>query len=166
MWTPRSAKRRAKPKRNSPSSPPQSVRLATAMQKPQSESQRKPSIIGVQAVSLLWHQNEEKKTVNKVRKKERGDETDTYNNGSEDREPKCSHYPVKSTVKSMSMREQQLAKQRMAVLRNDHILMFSEVFETSLASWNSFNVCLLTHNWLTIPKHMPHLLTVLHTCHR
>ena len=42
----------------------------------------------------------------------------------------------------------------------------SEVFETSLTSWNSFNVRLFTHNWLSIPKHIPHLLTVKHTCHR
>ena len=58
---------------------------------------------------------------------------------SEGRDPKCSHYPMKSAERSMSMREQQLAKQRMAVSRNHHILTFSEVFETSLTSWNSFN---------------------------
>ena len=31
---------------------------------------------------------------------------------------------------SMSMREQQLVKQRMTILKNDHILAFGEVFET------------------------------------
>ena len=33
-------------------------------------------------------------------------------------------------MRSMNMREQQLAKQRMAVSRNDHILMLIEVFKT------------------------------------
>ena len=40
--------------------------------------------------------------------------------------------------------EQQLSKQkekRMAILRNDHILAFSEVFKASVTSWNFFNVC-------------------------
>ena len=38
--------------------------------------------------------------------------------------------------------EQQLVKQRkhMAVLSNDHILTFGEVFEISLTSSNSFNI--------------------------
>ena len=61
----------------------------------------------------------------------------------------------------MSTREQRLAKQRVAVSRNDHILAFGEVFETSLTFWNSFNVrfaILLTlcHTycctWPTVPK--------------
>ena len=75
----------------------------------------------------------------------------------EDREPKDSHYPMKSIVRSMSMREQQLAKQIMAVSRNNHIIMFGEVFETSLMSWNSFNVCFvilltLCCTWPTVSK--------------
>ena len=37
------------------------------------------------------------------------------------------------------MREQQLAKQRVAVSRNDYILTFGEVFETSLTFWDSMN---------------------------
>ena len=40
-------------------------------------------------------------------------------------------------VRSMSTREQRLVKQRMAVLRNNHILTFGKVFETSLTSWNA-----------------------------
>ena len=47
---------------------------------------------------------------------------------------------MKSVARSVSTREQQLAKQRMAVTRNGHIFAFGEVFETSLTSWNSFNV--------------------------
>ena len=42
------------------------------------------------------------------------------------------------------MREQQLAKQRVAILRNDHILAFGEVFEISLTFWDSlksFSIC-------------------------
>ena len=39
----------------------------------------------------------------------------------------------------MSTREQRLAKQRVAVSRNDHILAFSEVFETSLTFCDSVN---------------------------
>ena len=41
--------------------------------------------------------------------------------------------------------EQRLAKQRnmwlSLIMRNDHILTFGEVFETSLTSSNSFHVC-------------------------
>ena len=53
--------------------------------------------------------------------------------------------------------EHQLANQRMDVLKNDHILGFSEMLKTSLTSWNSFNVCfaiLLTLGctWPTVPK--------------
>ena len=64
---------------------------------------------------------------------------------------------MKSAARLVSMREQWPAKQKMAVSRNDHILMFGEVFKTSLTSWNSFNVwfaILLTlcYTWPTIPK--------------
>ena len=61
----------------------------------------------------------------------------------------------------MSTREQQLAQQRVAVSRNDHILAFGEVFETLLTFWdsmNSFSVCfaILCHTycctWPTITK--------------
>ena len=53
--------------------------------------------------------------------------------------------------------EHQLANQRMDVLKNDHILGFSEMLKTSLTSWDSFNVCfaiLLTLGciWPTVPK--------------
>ena len=53
--------------------------------------------------------------------------------------------------------EHQLANQRMDVLKNDHILGFSEMLKTSLTSWNSFNVCFailftLGCTWPTIPK--------------
>ena len=43
---------------------------------------------------------------------------------------------------------------RLAVLRNDHILVFGEVFQTLLTSWNSFNVCFVIFccTWLSIPK--------------
>ena len=61
--------------------------------------------------------------------------------------------------------EQQVAKQRkcVAVLSNDHILAFGEVFETSLTSSNSFSVCfaifliLLTLHcmWPTVPNARP-----------
>ena len=61
-------------------------------------------------------------------------------NGSEDREPKYSHYLMKSAGRLMSTRGQWLAKQRMAVSRNDHILTFRVVFKALLTSWNSFNV--------------------------
>ena len=44
-----------------------------------------------------------------------------------------------SAVRWMSTREQQLAKQRVAVSRNDYILAFGEVFETSLTFWDSIN---------------------------
>ena len=49
---------------------------------------------------------------------------------------------VKSAVRWMStrMKEQRLANQRVAISRNDHILTFGEVFETSLTFWNSFSV--------------------------
>ena len=58
---------------------------------------------------------------------------------------------------STSMREQQLAKQRMTISKNDHILAFGEVFETSLTSWNSFIICFATLltlccTWLTMSK--------------
>ena len=33
------------------------------------------------------------------------------------------------------------AKNGLAILRNNHILMFSEVFETVFTFWNSFKVC-------------------------
>ena len=92
---------------------------------------------------------------------------DWHNNGSEDREPKCSHYPVKSTARSMSMREQWLVKQRMAVLRNDHILSFGEVFKnlTHLLELFQRMVChqFVAHGQLS-QMCVPHLLTVMHTC--
>ena len=87
-------------------------------------------------------------------------------NGSKDREPKCSHYPVKSATRLMSTGEQhvhvQLVKHRMVVSRNDHILAFGEVFETSLTSWNSLNIYMLCHSFHTLlhmansPKSMCH----------
>ena len=46
---------------------------------------------------------------------------------------------MKSVARSTSAREQQLAKQRVAVSRNDHILTFGEVFETLLTFWDSMN---------------------------
>ena len=62
-------------------------------------------------------------------------------NKSEDREQiLSSHY----SVKSMSTREQQLVKQRMAISRNHHIFAFGEVFETSLTSFNISFAILLT----------------------
>ena len=61
--------------------------------------------------------------------------------------------------------DQWLAKQIkcIAVLRNDHILAFIEVFETSLTSSNFFNVCfailltllILCYTWST--KSMCHI---------
>jgi len=42
-------------------------------------------------------------------------------------------------ARSMSTREQWLVKQRMAVLRNNHILTFGKVFKTSLTSWNALS---------------------------
>ena len=69
----------------------------------------------------------------RARKKDLGDWRE---NGSEDREPKCSHFSMKSAARSTSTREQsmqQLAKQKSAwVFRNDHILVFGEVFKTLL----------------------------------
>ena len=71
---------------------------------------------------------------------------------------------MKSATRWMSTREQRLAKQRVTILRNDHILAFGEVFETSLTfcdSVNSFSVCFailltLCHTycctWLTVTK--------------
>ena len=85
------------------------------------------------------------------------------------RELKCSHYPVKSAARPMSTREQQLAKQRMAVLRNDHILAFGgvrnlahflELFQQALC--HSFHTCCRT--WRNVSNHMP-CLTVMHKCH-
>ena len=64
----------------------------------------------------------------------------------------------------MSTREQRLAKQRVAVSRNDHILAFGEVFETTLTFWDSLNsfsvrfaiLLTLCHTycctWLTVTK--------------
>ena len=52
----------------------------------------------------------------------------------------------------MNTREQQLVKQRVAVSRNNHILVFCEVFKTSLTFQNSFNICFVI------------LLTLCHTC--
>ena len=78
----------------------------------------------------------------RVRKKDLGD---WCKNGSEDKEPKCSHFPMKSAARSMGMREQSmqwLVKQKSAwVFRSDHILMFGEVFETLLTFSNSFSIC-------------------------
>ena len=54
-----------------------------------------------------------------------------------------------------------IGKQRVAISRNDHILVFGEVFETSLTFWNSFNIrfaILLTlchtycYTWPTVTK--------------
>ena len=50
---------------------------------------------------------------------------------------------MKSAARWMRTREQQLAKQGVAVSRNNHILAFGEVFETSLTfsdSINSFSI--------------------------
>ena len=84
-------------------------------------------------------------------------------NKSEDREQILgSHY----SVKSMSTREQQLVKQRMAISKNHHIFAFGEVFETSLTSFNiSFAILLtlVTHGRPS-QKHRPCLQTVMHTC--
>ena len=67
----------------------------------------------------------------------------------------------------MSMREQQLAKQRVAISRNDYILTFGEVFETSLTFWDSMNsfsvrfaiLLTLCHTycctWPTVTKALP-----------
>ena len=41
--------------------------------------------------------------------------------------------------------EEQLAKQRMVVLGNDHILAFGKVFETSLTFLNSFSIHFAIH---------------------
>ena len=60
-------------------------------------------------------------------------------NGSKDREPKCSHY---HEVRGKYEREASKAKKCVAVLRNDRILPFGEVFETLLTSSNSFNISL------------------------
>ena len=46
---------------------------------------------------------------------------------------------MKFAARWMSMREQRLAKQRVTVSRNDPILTFGEVFETSLTFWDSMN---------------------------
>ena len=54
-------------------------------------------------------------------------------------ESQMHHYPVKSTARLMSTREQQLAKQKSHEKKNDHILTFSEVLETLFTSWNSFS---------------------------
>ena len=85
----------------------------------------------------------------KARKKELGD---WHENRRKDREPKCSHYPVKSVASLMSTRHQRLGKQRIAV-------SFGEVFETLLISWNS-----LPSLGRLSPKYVPRLLTVMHTC--
>ena len=70
---------------------------------------------------------------------------------------------MKSVARLMSTREQQLAKQRVGISRNDHILAVSEVLETSLTFWNSFSM--LCH-----PSHtLSHLLHMADcpksTCH-
>ena len=65
---------------------------------------------------------------------------------------------LKSTARStLSRREQRLAKQRMAVSINDHILAFGEVFEPRSLPSNSFNVrfavfLTLRYTWPTFPK--------------
>ena len=65
------------------------------------------------------------------------------------------------------MREQRLVKPRVAVLRNDHILAFGEVLETSLTFWDSMNsfsvrfaiLLTLCHTycctWPTVTKALP-----------
>ena len=66
--------------------------------------------------------------------------------------------------------EQRLVKQRVAISRNDHILAFGEVFETSLTFWDSINslsihfAILLTLVTLGQPsqKHLLRLLTDAH----
>ena len=119
-----------------------------------------PIAVVALAVSLSWCQNG--KTMMSARKKELGDWRENESN----KEPKCSHYPLKSTARLMSTREQWLAKQRMAVSRNNHILAFGEVFETLLTFWKAlpsflhFGTLVVAHGWL----HSPRLLTVMHTC--
>ena len=95
-----------------------------------------PSAVAALAVSLLQRQND-KKNCDENEEERTGRLTQ---NGSEDREPKYSHYLMKSAGRLMSTRDQWLAKQRIAVSRNGHILTFGEVFKTLLTSWNSFNV--------------------------
>ena len=116
------------------------------------EVYRTQSTVVALALSLSQHQNGKK--IMRVRKKEQGD---WRKNGSDNREPKSGHYLVKSGVRLMSTREQWLAKQRMAVSRNDPTFVFGEVFKTSLTSRNSCNVrfaILLTLGctWPTILK--------------
>ena len=72
-------------------------------------------------------------------------------NGSKDREQPLPHEVCGK------IREQQLVKQRVAISRNDHILVFGEVFKTSVTSMNFYNVCFaillaLCCTWPTVPK--------------
>ena len=93
------------------------------------------------------------------------EERDWHKNGSKDREPKRSYYPVKWAASLISMREEQrLAKQRkcMTVLKKNknHSLAFSEMFKTSLNFVNvRFAILLrlltLHCTWPTVPKHVP-----------
>ena len=47
-------------------------------------------------------------------------------NGSKNREPKCSHYH--GQIDEYASEEEQVAKQRMVILRNNHILTFGDHF--------------------------------------
>ena len=105
-----------------------------------------PSAVAGLAVSLSRRQNG---TMMKAKKKELGDWRETEVKT----EPKCSHYPVKSVVIDEHERAAASeAKNGLAILRNDHILMFGEVFETVFTFWNSFNMCFTI--LLTLSLHM------------
>ena len=59
--------------------------------------------------------------------------------------------PLPCEVRDDIEREEQQLVKHMAVLRNEHILAFGEVFETSLTSSNSSNLCFAV---LTLYLHM------------
>ena len=82
----------------------------------------------------------QKKIVIRARKKELGD---WRRNESQESEPRCSHYPPGKIDEYET--EEQLAKQRMVVLGNDHILAFGKVFETLLTILNSFSIHFAIH---------------------
>ena len=71
--------------------------------------------------------------------------------------PRAKMQPLPCEVHEKIDEYERAVKQRMAVSRNDHILVFGKVFKTSLTSWNSFNIyfaILLTLccTLLTVPK--------------
>ena len=107
---------------------------------------------------------------------------DSHENRSKDREPKCSHYPVKSAANRWVRKRGPVANETNAWPSWEMTISLpsmTEVFETSLTSSNSFSVHFADLTLLTLcctiesravshsiiyGCHVPHLLSVMRTC--